>query len=58
MRILASQRNFDLFLVAYIQNQNNVFLDKNRDNIEEATGQFRLIQEAYAVLIDPAARAR
>lgn len=31
--------------------------DKNRDNLEEATTQFQLIQAAFAVLNDPQERA-
>lgn len=31
--------------------------DKNPDNIEEATAQFRVVQQAYEVLIDPQERA-
>ncbi|CAG5130248.1 unnamed protein product [Candidula unifasciata] len=31
--------------------------DKNPDNIEEATAQFRLVQQAYEVLSDPQERA-
>ena len=31
--------------------------DKNRDNIDNATLQFRLVQEAYEILSDPQERA-
>jgi DnaJ family protein A protein 5 len=32
-------------------------LDKNPDRIDEATEQFRLVQQAYEVLSDPHERA-
>lgn len=33
------------------------FTDKNPDNVEEATAEFRLVQQAYEVLSDPQERA-
>lgn len=31
--------------------------DKNLENVEEATAQFRLVQQAYEILTDPQERA-
>jgi len=33
------------------------FKDKNPDNIDECTAQFRIVQQAYDVLTDPQERA-
>ena len=35
----------------------NIYLDKNRDSVDECTRQFREVQQAYDVLSDPQERA-
>ena len=56
MIVNSNKINRRILLIAYETNM-NFFTDKNPDNVEEATAQFRVVQQAYEVLTDPQERA-